>query len=132
MTYEVSSWGSLLVHWHVNPDGTGEIWRGKLGQREVRKFRFRLDGDALRTFIANVEDVRKATHERVPCKKEIFDLPYGHILWDYPGAPHAYAFDAGCRSEKADEVQDILTAANSNIETLAKIETKPYIVESFP
>lgn len=129
VTYEVSSWGQLLVRWQVNPDGSGEIWRGGLGKREIRKFRLRLTGDALTTFVKNVDDVRAATRGGVPCREEATDLPYGSITWNYPGARQDYSFHAGCRSAKADEVQDLLTAANSNVETLAKIEAKPYIVE---
>lgn len=128
--YEVSSWGRVLVRWQVNPDGSGEIWRG--GQAKdapLRKFRLKLAGDALRTFTTNVEDARKAVRGGIACRKEIFDLPYGSITWDYSGARQVYAFDAGCRSDRADEVQDILTAANANIETLAKIETRPYMIE---
>lgn len=130
VTYEVRSWGRIMVRWQVNPDGTGEIWRGGQGRASaLRKFRLKLEGDALRTFVANVEDARHATRDGVSCRKEIFDLPYGSITWDYPTAKQAYSFDAGCRSEKGDEVQDILTAASSNVETLANIEAKPYIVE---
>lgn len=129
VSYEVSSWGQLLVRWQVNPDGSGEIWRGGLGKRAIRKFRLRLNRNALNTFVNNIEDVRKATRDGVPCQREITDMPYGSITWDYPEARQVYSFDAGCRSEKADEVQDILTAANSNVETLAKIEAKPYMIE---
>lgn len=129
VSYEVNSWGQLLVRWQVNPDGSGEIWRGGLGKREIRKFRLQLSGDALKTFIRNVEDARQATRGGVPCREEATDLPDGAMTWDYPGAKQAYSFDAGCRSDKADAVQDILTAANANVETLAKIEAKPYIIE---
>ena len=130
ITYEVRSWGRVLLHWQINPDGSGEIWRSGQGKEAVlRKFRLRLEGAALQTFVTNVEDARQATRDGIPCKKEIFDLPYGSITWDYPGAEQAYSFDAGCRSEEGDDVQDILTAATSNVETLAKIEVTPYIVE---
>lgn len=128
--YEVRSWGRLLVRWQVNPDGTGEIWRQGQGQDTgVWKYRLRMEDSAFRTFATNVEDARRATQDGIACKKEIFDLPYGSITWDYPAGRQVYSFDAGCRSEVGDKVQDILTAANSNVETLARIDPKPYMTE---
>lgn len=133
VTYEVRSWGRILLHWQINPDGSGEIWRsGQEKEAALRKFRLQLEGTALQTFITNVEDAREATRGGIPCKKEIFDLPYGSVTWDYPDAKQIYSFDAGCRSKEGDDAQDILTAATSNVETLAKIETKPYIIEPVP
>jgi hypothetical protein len=132
VTYEVRSWGRILLRWQVMPDGTGEIWRGprQLKDRnEIRKFRLRLQGNALRTFVADVEEAREATRGGIKCTKEIFDLPYGSMTWDYPGAKQTYAFDAGCRSEKGDAVQDVLTAADTVVETMARIDARPYIVE---
>lgn len=131
VSYEVRSWGRIILRWQVNPDGGGEIWRGRPGKRagEVRKFRLRLTGDALRTFARNLEDVREATKGGIACDKEIYDLPYGAITWDYPGGKRDYAFDAGCRSEEADEVMDMLSAANSVLENMAAIDAKPYVTE---
>lgn len=132
VSYEVRSWGRLLLRWQVNPDGSGEIWRGVQsgkGPGPVRRFRLRLEGDALQTFARNVEDVREATRNGIPCDKEIYDLPYGSVTWDYPGGKQVYRFDAGCRSEKGDEALEILGAASSNVETLAKIDAKPYVIE---
>ncbi|MCW1428435.1 hypothetical protein [Novosphingobium sp. JCM 18896] len=132
VSYEVRSWGRLLVRWQVNPDGSGEIWRGARQQKDagaISKYRLRLEGDALRTFTRNVEDARLATREGIACKKEIFDLPYGSITWDFPGARQTYAFDAGCRSEAGDAAQELLTLANDNVENLAKIEATPYMVD---
>lgn len=132
VTYEVASWGKILVRWQINPDGTGEIWRNGPGERELRKFRLTLEGDAMQTFVTNVEDARAATRREIRCKKQMFDLPYGSITWDYPGAKQTYSFDSGCFSKAVDEVQEILTAASSNVEALAKIEPKPYIIEPLP
>jgi hypothetical protein len=130
--YEVRSWGRILLRWQVNPDGTGEIWRGPMQTKDkaqISKYRLRLDGDALGTFVRNIEDVRKATQDGIPCDKEIFDLPYGSVTWDYPGAKQVYSFDAGCRSEAGDDAMDILGAASTVVETMAKVETKPYMTE---
>jgi hypothetical protein len=131
VVYEVRSWGRILLRWQLNPDGTGEIWRRAEHKdtSEVSKFRLRLEGHAWRTFIADAEEAREATRGGIACKKEVFDLPYGSIVWDYPGAKQEYRFDAGCRSEKADEAQDILTAADTVVETLARIDARPYITE---
>lgn len=131
VTYEVRSWGRILLRWQVNPDGTGEIWRrsDQKDTSEVRKFRLRLEGNALRTFVADAEEAREATRGGIACKKEIFDLPYGSIVWDYPGAKQEYRFDAGCRSQKADDAQDILTAADTVVETMARIDADPYVIE---
>jgi hypothetical protein len=131
VSYEVRSWGRLLLRWQVNPDGSGEIWRqaGHKGSAELRKFRLRLEGDALRAFVADVEEARLLTRGGIDCKKDVFDLPYGTVVWDYPGARQTYAFDAGCRSEKADQAVEILGAADTVVETLAKIDANPYIVE---
>ncbi|HEY0958339.1 MAG TPA: hypothetical protein VGE05_03590 [Novosphingobium sp.] len=131
VNYEVRSWGRIILRWEVKPDGSGEIWRGRPGKGagEVRKFRLRLPDDALRTFARNLEDVREVTKGGVTCDKEIYDLPYGTITWDYPGGKQGYAFDAGCRSEEADEVMDILGAANSVLENMAAIDAKPYVTE---
>jgi hypothetical protein len=132
--YEVRSWGQIVLHWQIDPDGSGEIWRGspQKGGGDLRKYRLRLERDALRTFTANAEDVREATRAGIPCDKEIYDLPYGSVTWDYPGAKQAYSFDAGCRSEAGDEALDILGAASTVVETMARIDAKPYIVESAP
>jgi hypothetical protein len=134
VTYEVRSWGRLLLHWQVNPDGTGEIWRGKPGKGEggLRKFRMRLEGNALQQFATNVEDARQATKAGIPCDKEIFDLPYGAITWDYPGAKQVYAFDAGCTSQEGEAVFQILGAASTIVETMARVDAKPYMIEPAP
>ena len=131
VTYEVRSWGRILLRWQVNPDGSGEVWRGsqQRGGGDLRKYRLRLEGDALHTFGADVEEVREATKVGIPCDKEIFDLPYGSVTWDYPGAKQVYAFDAGCRSEAGDEALDILGAASTVVETMARIDAKPYMIE---
>lgn len=131
VTYEVKSWGRLLLRWQVDPDGKGEIWRTaeQKDKASIRKHRLRLEGDAMRTFISNVEEAREATKDGVRCDKEIFDLPYGAITWDYPGAKQSWSFDAGCRSEEADEVMAILGAATSVVETMAKVDPDPYVVE---
>lgn len=132
ISYEVNSWGQLLLRWQINPDGSGEIWRGGLGAKHIRKFRLRLDGNALKTFIANAQDARAATRGGIKCQEEMTDMPYGTITWNYPGARQEYHFDAGCRSRAADDAQEILTALSSNVETLAKIDAKPYLVEAVP
>jgi len=134
VTYDVRSWGRLLLHWQVNPDGSGEIWRGKpgKGEGEIRKFRLRLQGDALRTFATHVEDARESTKAEIACDKEIFDLPYGAITWDYPGAKQTYTFDAGCTSQAGEEVFQVLGAASRIVETMARIDAKPYMIEPAP
>ena len=57
VSFDLSSWGRLLTHWQVNPDGTGEIWRGEgfgKGEGAVRKYRLRMDDAAMRGFVAAV------------------------------------------------------------------------------
>jgi len=131
VSYEVRSWGRLILRWQVNPDGTGEIW--KLAEQKdkgtIRKFRLHLAGDGMNAFVTNMEDVRAANEKGIRCDKEIFDLPCGSVTWDYPGARQTYSFDAGCRSEEADEAGEILSAASTIIETMAKIDADPYVVE---
>jgi hypothetical protein len=131
VTYEARSWGRILLRWQVNPDGSGEIWRGSQQKSggDLRKYRLRLEGDALTTFVTDVEEVREATKAGIPCDKKIYDLPYGSVTWDYPGAKQVYAFDAGCRSEAGDEALDILGAASTVVETMARINAKPYMIE---
>lgn len=131
VTYEVRSWGRILLRWQVNPDGTGEIWRRaeQKDKAETRKFHLRLAGNALRTFVADVEEAREETRGGIACQKTIYDLPYGTITWDYPGAKQVYSFDAGCRSEKGDTALDIVSAADTVVETLASIDANPYITE---
>jgi hypothetical protein len=135
VSYEVRSWGRILLRWQVNPDGSGEIWRGPRqmkGPQAIEKYRLHLQGDALRTFVTNMEDVREATKGGIPCAKEVFDLPYGSVTWDYPGAKQVYSFDAGCRSEEGDDAMEILAAASTIIENMAAIEPKPYMTEPLP
>ena len=79
-----------------------------------------------------MQDVREATSNGIPCDKEIFDLPYGTVTWDYPGAKQVYSFDAGCRSTAVDDTMEILAAASSIIEHMATIEPKPYMTEPLP
>jgi hypothetical protein len=133
VSYEVRSWGRLLLRWQVNPDGTGEIWRGAREQKdagEVRKFRLLLQGDPLRSFTAEMEEARVATQKGIDCEKVVTDLPYGSVTWDYPGAKQVYSFDAGCRSEDGDAAMDIVSAASTIVETMASIDAKPYMTES--
>ncbi|MBV1687229.1 hypothetical protein KRR38_05965 [Novosphingobium sp. G106] len=131
VSYEVRSWGRVILHWQVNPDGTGEIW--KLAEQkdkgQLRKFRLRLAGHGMNAFVTNIEGVRAANEKGIRCDKEIFDLPYGSVTWDYPDAKQTYSFDAGCRSEEADEAAEILGAASTIIETMAKVDSDPYVVE---
>lgn len=130
--YEVRSWGRLLLRWQVNPDGSGEIWRGARQQKdagEIRKYRLRLQGDPLRSFAADMEEARAATQKGIDCEKVVTDLPYGSVTWDYPAAQQAYSFDAGCRSDDGDEVMDILGAASTIVETMATIDAKPYMTQ---
>lgn len=131
VSYEVRSWGSLLVRWQIEPDGSGEIWRGqqRKGGGEIRKYRLRLEGRPLRAFAGNMEEAREATRGGIDCRKEIFDLPYGSVSWDYPGGRQTYDFDAGCRSDDGDAVLDTLAAATTIVETLASIEADPYMIE---
>jgi hypothetical protein len=131
VTYEVRSWGQIMLRWQINPDGTGEIWRKADDQHSglVRKFHLRLESDALRTFMSDVEEARVATRRGIHCRKQIYDLPYGTITWDYPGAKQEYHFDAGCQSQKGDEAQDILTAATTVVETMAKVDADPYATD---
>lgn len=133
VTYETSSWGRMMLRWQVNPDGTGEIWRGSPGKGagEVRKFHLTLEGAPLGTFAAKLEDLRKATTGGIACKKEIYDLPYGSVTWDYP-AKQTYAFDAGCRSDAGAAAMETLRAATTIIETVAQIEPNPYVTEPAP
>lgn len=134
VTYEVRSWGALLLHWQVNPDGSGEIWRGdrKKGGGEVRKFRMRLSPSVLQTVAANLEDARQTTQDGAACTKDIYDLPYGTITWDYPDSKRSWSFDAGCRSEEADEAMDLLGAASTVVENSAVVDAKPYAIEPGP
>ncbi|MEJ5975940.1 hypothetical protein WG901_04795 [Novosphingobium sp. PS1R-30] len=132
VTYEVSSWGRLLTHWQVNPDGSGEFWRGSglgKGEGDVSKYRMTLPPEALRAFAAAVEPIRTRTAKDVKCRDEITDMPYGAITWDYPGARQNYAFNGGCLSPEADAVREQLRAAHDLVEKRAAIEPKPYIVE---
>src|SRR5689334_15853864 len=105
VSYEVRSWGEIMAHWQVNPDGTGDIWRvsreGK-GAAEIRKFRLHLDGAAMRSFGTLSGTLHTATLRPIRCRKEIYDLPYGSVTWDYPAAKQVYAFDAGCFSKRGD------------------------------
>lgn len=131
VSYEVRSWGRVILHWQINPDGTGEIW--KLTEQKdkgtIRKYRLRLAGEGMNAFVTNMEDVRTANAKGIRCEKEIFDLPYGTVTWDYPGARQTYSFDAGCRSEEADEAAEILGAASTIVETMAKVDRDPYVTE---
>jgi len=131
VTYEVSSWGRLLTRWQINPDGSGEFWRGTglgKGNGDVSKFRMTLTPETLRAFTAAVEPIRLRTAKGIKCSEEITDMPYGAITWDYPGARQSYNFDGGCISTEADAVREQLRAAHAIVEKRATIEPKPYIV----
>lgn len=133
VTYEVSSWGRLLTRWQVNPDGSGEFWRGTglgKGEGDVSKFHMTLNDEALRAFAAAVEPIRQRTAQGIKCREEITDMPYGAITWDYPGARQSYNFDGGCISPEADAVRQQLGAAHEIVEKRATIEAKPYIVQT--
>lgn len=135
VSYEVSSWGRLLLHWRVDPDGGGEIWRGEglgKGRGAVRKYRLRMDGAALAAFAAKAEPLRLATVNGIVCQHEITDLPYGTIAWEYPGKKHSYAFNAGCRSPAANAAMDDLRAASDVVEKMATIEAEPYAIDPGP
>lgn len=132
VTYEVSSWGRLLFRWRVNPDGSGEFWRGTglgKGEGEVSKYRMRLEPAALREFIAAAEPIRSATAKEIDCQHEITDMPYGSIAWDYPDAKQSYAFDGGCISPAADRVAKQIRALHDTVEQQAAIEPQPYAVD---
>ena len=132
VTYEVSSWGHLETRWQVNPDGSGELWRGSglgKGAGMISKFRMTLNAKALRALFAAVEPIRERTARGIKCREEITDMPYGTIIWDYPGARQSYDFNDGCRSPEADAVARQLQTAQYIVEQQAMIEPNPYIVE---
>lgn len=132
VTYEVSSWGRRLFYWRVEPGGSGEFWRGTglgKGEGDVSKYRMTLDAETLRAFAAAVEPIRARTAKGVACRDEITDMPYGTIVWDYPGAKQTYAFDGGCISPDADAVRRQLQAAHDIVEKRARIEATPFAVE---
>ena len=133
VSYDVSSWGRLLTHWRVNPDGTGEIWRGEgfgKGNGTVRKYRLRMDEAAMRKFTELSEKLRESTSQEIPCTRQITDMPYGAVVWDFPNAKQTYRFDAGCRSPEADAVADRIKIVHDVIDTMATIDAEPYITES--
>lgn len=132
VTFDVSSWGRLLTHWHVRPDGTGEIWKNVAagnGEGEVRKYHLHMDDAALRHFIAASEPLRQATVSEVPCKRQISDLPYGAISWELPAGKQTYSFDAGCLSPEADAVTEKIKAVQNVINTMATVDAQPYATE---
>lgn len=132
VSYEVHSWGRLLAHWRVNPDGTGEFWRGAgvgKGLGDVSKYRMTLSPQTLRNLAAAIEPIRADTRGGVPCTDEITDMPYGAITWDYPGAKQSYDFDGGCISPRANAVRDRIAAAHAIVEQQTAIEPAPYAVE---
>jgi len=135
VTYKVSSWGRLLTQWQVNPDGSGEIWKGKglgKGHGAVRKYRLRMSDEAMQAFVAKAEPLRRATENGIDCKRQITDMPYGSITWDYPEKQQSYAFDAGCRSAQADAAMEQLRAVSDVIEKMATIEAEPYMTDPGP
>lgn len=131
VTYEARSWGQIALRWQVNPDGTGEIWRRaeQKDAADIRKFHLRLSEPALQSFAADIERAHQATRNGIPCKKTIFDLPYGSVTWDYPQAKQVYAFDTGCRSPAGDAAMELIEAADSTLEKMASIDAEPYIIE---
>jgi len=132
VSYDVSSWGRLLLHWQVNPDGSGEIWRGSglgKGPGEVRKFRLRMDAAGMAAFAVTIEPLRVATKNGTPCQRTITDQPYGSVRWDYPRAKQTWSFDAGCRSPAADAAADQLAEAHRVVEGMATIDEEPYMID---
>ncbi len=132
VSFDLSSWGRLLTHWQVNPDGTGEIWRGEgfgKGEGTVRKYRLRMDDAAMRGFLAASEPLRRATVAEVPCQRTITDMPYGAVNWELPGGRQTYRFDIGCRSAAADAVAERIKAVQNVIDTMAAIDAEPYATE---
>lgn len=133
VTYEVSSWGRLVTRWQVNADGTGEIWRGTgpgKGPGEVRKFRLKLEPEAMDVFAPEVEALRQATGKPLPCKRTITDQPYGTVTWGSGAGRQAWSFDRGCRSPSVDKALAQLDRAIEAIEITADIEAQPYAVDT--
>jgi hypothetical protein len=133
VSYEVSSWGRLLTHWRIDPDGTGEIWRGDgfgKGNGAVRKYRLRMDQSALSTFTRLADELRESTRKEIPCTRQITDMPYGAVIWHIPGAQQTYRFDGGCRSPEADAVADQIRTVHDVVNTMATIDAEPYITEN--
>lgn len=131
IVYEESSWGSLLLRWQINPDGSGEIWRGSGPAKSagvVRKFQMTLPPDGLRAFAAQIEPLRTATRKPLPCTRTITDLPYGSVTWGEGANAQKWSFDRGCRSSVVDEAMTLLGRANAAIELTAKVDPQPYAV----
>jgi hypothetical protein len=133
VVHEMLSWGKVLTHWQVNPDGTGEIWRRENAvdrdKFDIAHYRLRLDDKAMRTFVAAIEKMRVATRTPIRCNKTIFDLPYGYVNWNYPGGTQTYRFDAGCRSKAGDIATSHLRTADIVVRTMATVDTAPFTVD---
>lgn len=135
VSYDVSSWGRLLLRWQVNPDGSGEIWRGDApgrGPGAVRKYRLTIGEPALQAFIAKVEPLRATTAGGIDCQFQISDMRYGSIVWDYPAGKQSYDFNAGCRSPAANAALEEILAVSDIVEKMATIEAEPYATEAPP
>lgn len=129
VTYDMSSWGQLLLRWQVNPGGDGEIWKGEglgKGRSAVRKYRMQLPPAALAEFKSKSDALKAATARGIECRREISDMPYGSITWDFRDDRASYRFDGGCKSAAADAALGQLRALSELVESKAAIEPTPF------
>jgi hypothetical protein len=128
---DILSWGKLVSHWQVNPDGSGEIWRvadgGTMSEYDIRKFNLHMDAPVLARFVAASNAFKRATRRSIACKVLITDMYYGDIVWSGGGLEQKFSFNYGCRSKAMDRAFDMLQQVNEIVSKQAAIDAEPYV-----
>ena len=131
VVFEIRSWGKLVSHWQVGPDGTGEIWRvadgGTMSEYDIRKFHLRMDAPVLARFVVASSAFKRATRRPIACKMQITDMYYGDITWSGGGSEQKFGFNYGCRSPAMDRAFDMIQQVNEIVSKQAAIEAEPYV-----
>ena len=131
VVFDIRSWGKLVSHWEVGPDGTGEIWRvaegGTMSVYDIRKFRLHMDAPTLARFVAASNAFKRATRRPIACKLQITDMHYGDITLSGAGEPQTFRFNYGCRSKAMDPMFDMIQQVNEVVAKQAAIDAEPFV-----
>jgi len=117
--FVAASWGRPTIEWTIDRSGAGRYrYSERNGSSEDGGFR--LVTQRIKAGAAGFDTIRAILRpvERyvvLPCKKRIFDAPYGSISWRRADRPNTLNFDYGCLSKTAHAAFTQFNLANRTI-----------------